>query len=136
MACALRPSKPRLSRTVYPAPLRCDCLICLAFSHLLETWQLVFFCHWKHETIRRITPVYPPKRLWQFARGGFLPHIRGICAISAALAGPLAASKCQFSGLLPRPRLPFRREICKCCEICESIALFAPIHNPYLTTTR
>ena len=51
--------------------------------------------------------------------------------ISAALAEPLAASKCQFSGITGACRLSFRREWCKFVAFTAQFAVFAIIQASF-----
>ncbi|MBA3868623.1 MAG: hypothetical protein H0X30_05680 [Anaerolineae bacterium] len=51
--------------------------------------------------------------LWQRHAQMAAVATRELPAISAAAAELPAATKCQFGGLLPHIRLPFRRKLCE-----------------------
>ena len=77
--------------------------------------------------VRRHPRLRPPKRQWHLCRGSCTGAIRGICAISAVAAEHPAASKCQFSGLLSRFRLPFQRNIGTNCISYKPIINYQPV---------
>ena len=87
-----------------------------------------YFNQFLTAAMRRFPPVHPLQRQCQLCSGGSSRAIRGTCVISVASSERPAMQKCRFSGLLPHPRLSFRREICKMCNLCikPKLPLFPP----------